>query len=73
VGTTPIGAPIVGALADQAGPRASLALGALACAAAALVGIVMAHRARSATQRASSSTAQEAAEGRQPPRVPHTA
>ena len=46
VGTTPIGAPIVGVLADHAGPRSSLALGALACAAAVLVGLALQHRAR---------------------------
>jgi MFS family permease len=47
VGSTPIGAPIVGVLADRAGPRLSLALGALACAAAVLVGLALLHRARS--------------------------
>jgi MFS family permease len=47
VGSTPIGAPIVGVLADRAGPRWSLALGALACAAAVLVGLALLHRARS--------------------------
>ena len=34
VGSTPIGAPIVGALSDIAGPRYALALGAVACLAA---------------------------------------
>ena len=48
VGTTAIGAPIVGLLADRAGPRSSLALGALACAAAVLVGLSLVHRARRA-------------------------
>jgi MFS family permease len=55
VGTTPIGAPILGVLADQAGPRSSLALGALACGAAALVGLVLLRRAGNASPPASSS------------------
>jgi MFS family permease len=38
VGSTPIGAPIVGALSDAAGPRYALALGAAACLAAVVVG-----------------------------------
>jgi MFS family permease len=38
VGSTPIGAPIVGALSDTAGPRYALALGAAACLAAVVVG-----------------------------------
>jgi MFS family permease len=38
VGSTPIGAPIVGALSDTAGPRYALALGAAACLAAAVIG-----------------------------------
>jgi MFS family permease len=44
VGTTPIGAPIVGALADQAGPRWSLALGAIACLLAVLIGLALLRR-----------------------------
>jgi MFS family permease len=39
VGTTPIGSPVIGALSDTAGPRYALALGALACLAAAVVGL----------------------------------
>jgi MFS family permease len=46
VGGTAIGAPIVGVLADQAGARASLALGALACAGAVLVGLALRSRTR---------------------------
>jgi len=38
VGSTPIGAPIVGALSDIAGPRYALALGAVACLAAVVIG-----------------------------------
>jgi hypothetical protein len=38
VGSTPIGAPIVGALSDIAGARYPLALGAAACLAAVAVG-----------------------------------
>ena len=38
VGSTPIGAPIVGALSDIAGARYALALGAAACLAAVVVG-----------------------------------
>jgi MFS family permease len=38
VGSTPIGAPIVGALSDAAGPRYALVLGAAACLAAVVVG-----------------------------------
>jgi MFS family permease len=37
-GSTPIGAPIIGALSDTAGPRYALALGAAACLAATVVG-----------------------------------
>jgi MFS family permease len=38
VGTTPIGAPVIGALSDVAGPRYALALGAAGCLGAAVVG-----------------------------------
>jgi MFS family permease len=38
LGSTPVGAPIVGAVADALGPRFGLALGALACLAAAALG-----------------------------------
>ncbi|MFE4371310.1 MFS transporter [Streptomyces sp. NPDC056835] len=38
VGSTPIGSPVIGAVSDAAGPRYSLALGAAACVAAALIG-----------------------------------
>jgi hypothetical protein len=38
VGSTPIGAPVVGALSDVAGPRYALTLGAAACLAAVAIG-----------------------------------
>jgi MFS family permease len=38
VGTTPIGSPVIGALSDTAGPRYSLALGAVACLGAVVIG-----------------------------------
>jgi MFS family permease len=38
VGSTPIGAPVIGALSDVAGPRYALALGAAACLAATVIG-----------------------------------
>lgn len=38
LGSTPLGGPLVGALADAAGPRAALALGAVACLTAAAIG-----------------------------------
>jgi predicted MFS family arabinose efflux permease len=37
-GSTPIGAPIVGVLSDTAGPRYALALGAVACLGAVVIG-----------------------------------
>lgn len=39
VGSTPIGAPIVGAVSEVFNPRAGIALGALACIAAGAVGL----------------------------------
>jgi hypothetical protein len=38
VGTTPIGSPVIGTLSDAAGPGYSLALGALACLGAVVIG-----------------------------------
>jgi MFS family permease len=38
VGSTPIGSPVIGALADVAGPRYALALGAVACLVAVIIG-----------------------------------
>jgi MFS family permease len=38
VGSTPIGSPIIGAISDVAGPRYALALGAVACLAAVIIG-----------------------------------
>ena len=46
VGTTPMGAVVVGVIADDAGPRWSRALGAAACAAAVLLGLQSLHRTR---------------------------
>jgi MFS family permease len=45
VGSTPIGSPIIGALSDLAGPRYALALGAVACLAAVVIGRWPARRA----------------------------
>jgi Transmembrane secretion effector len=39
IGTTVAGAPVIGLLADTAGPRYGLAVGAAACLAAAAIGI----------------------------------
>jgi MFS family permease len=69
VGGTAIGAPIVGVLADRAGPRSSLALGALACAAAVVVGLALRSRARKARVPAPSSGEQVAAEAHEPRRA----
>jgi hypothetical protein len=41
LGTTPIGAPLVGYIAQQTGPRAGLAVGAVAALAAGLLAIVV--------------------------------
>jgi MFS family permease len=54
VGSTPIGAVVVGVIADHAGPRWSLGLGAAACAAATLVGLAVLHRGRSAAMASAS-------------------
>ncbi|WP_197715835.1 MFS transporter [Vibrio aphrogenes] len=50
MGCTPIGAPIVGWIADQYGPRWSLALGALSSALAALIGLYYFSKQKSALQ-----------------------
>jgi MFS family permease len=44
LGSTPIGGPVAGAIAQYAGPRWGLGLGALACAAAAVLGLVVSRR-----------------------------
>jgi MFS family permease len=44
VGSTHIGAPVVGTIADQAGPRWSLVLGAIACFLAVLIGLALRRR-----------------------------
>jgi hypothetical protein len=38
VGSTPIGAPVIGGISDTVGPRYALALGAAACLAAMVIG-----------------------------------
>ena len=45
-GTTPIGGPAIGGIIALAGPRAGLATGALACAAAAVLGLAVLRRLR---------------------------
>jgi MFS family permease len=50
MGTTPIGGPLVGAVAQHFGGRAGLALGAVACLAAALLGGAAAKRLRISTE-----------------------
>jgi MFS family permease len=37
-GSTPVGGPVVGVIADDLGPRYGLGIGAIACVAAALIG-----------------------------------
>jgi MFS family permease len=50
LGSTPIGAPVVGAISEHLGPRAGLAVGAAACLAAAAIGAVAAaHEGRGAS------------------------
>ncbi len=46
VGSTPMGSPIIGALSDAVSPRAGILLGAVACAAAAVIGYWPARRER---------------------------
>jgi MFS family permease len=48
LGSTPIGGPAAGAVAQYVGPRWGLGLGAVACAAAGLLGLIVIHRARTA-------------------------
>jgi MFS family permease len=48
LGSTPIGGPIVGAVAQYIGPRWGLGLGALACAVAAMIGALVLRRVRKA-------------------------
>ena len=51
LGSTPIGAPIVGAISEYGSPRAGLVLGGLACLAAAAVGAAALSRGRAAPER----------------------
>jgi len=44
VGTTPIGGPIIGAISEALNPRYGLAIGGLACLAAAIVGAIAVRR-----------------------------
>jgi MFS family permease len=69
VGGTAIGAPIVGVLAERVGPRSSVALGALACAAAILVGLALRSRTRNGRPPAPSSGEHEAADRLKPLRA----
>jgi MFS family permease len=46
LGTTPVGGPVVGWIAEHAGPRVALAIGAAACAGATAVGLVVLSRIR---------------------------
>jgi MFS family permease len=46
LGSTPIGGPVVGLVAQHAGPRWGLGLGALACLVAAVLGLSVARRVR---------------------------
>jgi MFS family permease len=64
LGSTPIGGPTAGAVAQYAGPRWGLGLGALACAVAAALGAIVIRRvrtARAAQQAVTDSAAQEEA------------
>jgi MFS family permease len=49
IGTTPVGGPVLGVLADSAGPRSPLLAGAVAAGAAAAFGLVMGRRTGSLT------------------------
>jgi MFS family permease len=51
LGSTPIGGPIAGAVAQYVGPRWGLGLGALACALATVLGVSVARRERAARRR----------------------
>jgi len=51
LGSTPIGAPVVGAISEYGSPRAGLVLGGLACLAAAAVGAAALSRGRAAPER----------------------
>lgn len=51
LGSTPLGGPLVGLVADTAGPRIALALGALACLAAAAIGTLASRHAVTADDR----------------------
>jgi predicted MFS family arabinose efflux permease len=44
MGSTAIGGPLVGVIGEVVGPRASLATGAVGCAAAVLLALAYAHR-----------------------------
>jgi MFS family permease len=64
LGSTPIGAPVVGAICEHAGPRAGLATGAAACMAAAAVGaLALARASRRAEAGSATREAQPAGHG----------
>lgn len=44
VGSTPVGGPIIGVVAEHLGPRAGLAVGGAACLAAAILGVPVLRR-----------------------------
>jgi MFS family permease len=52
-GSTPVGGPVVGAVADSLGPRYGLGLGAIACLAAVIIGTLAARRMPPADRHAS--------------------
>jgi hypothetical protein len=62
VGSTPIGAPIIGALSDAVSPRFGILLGAVACVAAAVIGRWPARAGRDQADRLNAATAAPAAE-----------
>jgi MFS family permease len=62
VGSTPIGAPVVGAISDIFDPQAAIALGAIACIAAGAVGLVSPRKLASRPER-DRSTAQSRQDG----------
>ncbi len=59
LGTTPLGAPLIGLLSEHAGPRSGLVVGGALCAASALVIAVLLRRATMAERRAAQVSSQE--------------
>ena len=73
VGSTAIRAPVVGLVADRAGPRSALALGVIACAVAVLVGLTLLHRAPRVSVPAPSDAKHERAAALDPRRTANAA